>query len=226
MLIIIRCIQGLSAGGEYTGATIYTVEHSPMNKRNSYAWAMSGATIYTVEHSPMNKRNSYAWAMSGATYFAFALDIRSTVGGPFCSYRLSRRISISLAQSGTRSRQDLIHGQDLIHQGMGLNTKHLSYGIGVKPNRNGMHGARRPTHGRGTAEQVQLIKSAIETGDADFAALAAAWVAECQKRKATLQRKTSFDNVPLKPQRVYEEMNRAAWVAECQKRKATLQRKT
>lgn len=46
LLIIIRCIQGLSAGGEYTGATIYTVEHSPMNKRNSYAWAMSGATYF------------------------------------------------------------------------------------------------------------------------------------------------------------------------------------
>lgn len=46
LLIVIRCIQGLSAGGEYTGATIYTVEHSPMNKRNSYAWAMSGATYF------------------------------------------------------------------------------------------------------------------------------------------------------------------------------------
>lgn len=37
----------------------------------------------------------------------------------------------------------------------------------------------------------------------------AAWVADCQERKRTLQRKTSFDNVPMKPQRVYEEMNRA-----------------
>ncbi|MFV9473950.1 MFS transporter [Advenella sp. RU8] len=46
LLVIIRCIQGLSAGGEYTGATIYTVEHSPMNKRNSYAWAMSAATYF------------------------------------------------------------------------------------------------------------------------------------------------------------------------------------
>lgn len=36
-----------------------------------------------------------------------------------------------------------------------------------------------------------------------------AWVADCQARKRTLQRKTSFDNVPMKPQRVYEEMNRA-----------------
>ncbi|WP_026044647.1 glyoxylate carboligase [Burkholderia stagnalis] len=35
-----------------------------------------------------------------------------------------------------------------------------------------------------------------------------AWVAECQQRKGTLQRKTHFDNVPVKPQRVYEEMNK------------------
>ena len=35
------------------------------------------------------------------------------------------------------------------------------------------------------------------------------WVAEMRERKATLQRKTHFDNVPIKPQRVYEEMNRA-----------------
>ena len=46
LLVLIRCVQGLSAGGEYTGATIYTVEHSPMNKRNSYAWAMAAATYF------------------------------------------------------------------------------------------------------------------------------------------------------------------------------------
>lgn len=35
------------------------------------------------------------------------------------------------------------------------------------------------------------------------------WVDECQQRKRTLLRKTHFDNVPVKPQRVYEEMNKA-----------------
>ncbi|AXL53553.1 glyoxylate carboligase [Paraburkholderia caffeinilytica] len=34
-----------------------------------------------------------------------------------------------------------------------------------------------------------------------------AWVADCQQRKKTMLRKTHFDNVPMKPQRVYEEMN-------------------
>ncbi|WP_342652781.1 glyoxylate carboligase [Pseudomonas sp. F3-2] len=33
------------------------------------------------------------------------------------------------------------------------------------------------------------------------------WLAACQERKRTLQRKTHYDNVPVKPQRVYEEMN-------------------
>ncbi|RFC65783.1 MULTISPECIES: glyoxylate carboligase [Mesorhizobium] len=35
------------------------------------------------------------------------------------------------------------------------------------------------------------------------------WVGECQQRKKALKRKTHFENVPLKPQRVYEEMNKA-----------------
>lgn len=33
------------------------------------------------------------------------------------------------------------------------------------------------------------------------------WVTECGHRKAVMLRKSHFDNVPLKPQRVYEEMN-------------------
>mgnify|MGYP001558118999 CR=1 FL=1 len=36
-----------------------------------------------------------------------------------------------------------------------------------------------------------------------------AWVKECRERKKTLQRRTHFDEVPIKPQRVYEEMNKA-----------------
>lgn len=36
-----------------------------------------------------------------------------------------------------------------------------------------------------------------------------AWASECQERKQTMQRKTNFNNVPMKPQRVYQEMNKA-----------------
>jgi tartronate-semialdehyde synthase len=36
-----------------------------------------------------------------------------------------------------------------------------------------------------------------------------AWAASTQEKRATLQRRTHFDNVPIKPQRVYEEMNKA-----------------
>jgi len=35
------------------------------------------------------------------------------------------------------------------------------------------------------------------------------WVAECTERKRTLLRKTNFENVPMKPQRVYQCLNRA-----------------
>lgn len=45
LLVLARIVQGLSAGGEYTGATIYTVEHSPQNKRNTYSWTMVATTF-------------------------------------------------------------------------------------------------------------------------------------------------------------------------------------
>ncbi|MEE8272250.1 MAG: glyoxylate carboligase, partial [Alphaproteobacteria bacterium] len=35
------------------------------------------------------------------------------------------------------------------------------------------------------------------------------WVEECRERKRTMLRRTAFDDVPIKPQRVYEEMNKA-----------------
>ena len=35
------------------------------------------------------------------------------------------------------------------------------------------------------------------------------WAEECRTRKRTMQRKTRFDQVPVKPQRVYQEMNKA-----------------
>ncbi|MGP3755917.1 glyoxylate carboligase [Streptomyces sp. IBSNAI001] len=52
-------------------------------------------------------------------------------------------------------------------------------------------------------EVARELKSAGELKDRS------AWAASTQERRATLQRRTHFDNVPLKPQRVYEEMNRA-----------------
>jgi tartronate-semialdehyde synthase len=36
-----------------------------------------------------------------------------------------------------------------------------------------------------------------------------AWAASARERKATMHRRTHFDAIPMKPQRVYEEMNRA-----------------
>ena len=36
-----------------------------------------------------------------------------------------------------------------------------------------------------------------------------AWVADCRERKKTMLRRTHFTETPIKPQRVYEEMNKA-----------------
>jgi tartronate-semialdehyde synthase len=36
-----------------------------------------------------------------------------------------------------------------------------------------------------------------------------AWAADCLERKQTMHRRTDFDDVPMKPQRVYQGMNRA-----------------
>lgn len=45
LLVLARCLQGFSAGGEYAGATIYVVEHSPDRHRARYSSAMSAATF-------------------------------------------------------------------------------------------------------------------------------------------------------------------------------------
>ncbi len=50
-----------------------------------------------------------------------------------------------------------------------------------------------------------FVEAARERALADRSA----WAAQCQERKRTLLRRTNFDVVPIKPQRVYEEMNRA-----------------
>lgn len=54
-----------------------------------------------------------------------------------------------------------------------------------------------------------LVEVAREWAAAGRIADRTAWAEQCAERKRTLHRKTHFDNVPIKPQRVYEEMNRA-----------------
>lgn len=54
-----------------------------------------------------------------------------------------------------------------------------------------------------------LIELAAERKAATSLPDYSAWVAECQERKASQHRKTHFENIPIKPQRVYEEMNKS-----------------
>jgi MFS family permease len=44
ILVILRFLQGIALGGEYGGAVLMTVEHSPVNQRGFYAsWVQTGA---------------------------------------------------------------------------------------------------------------------------------------------------------------------------------------
>lgn len=45
LLTVARCLQGLSAGGEYAGAVTYVIEHSPPNQRARWGSAMPTATF-------------------------------------------------------------------------------------------------------------------------------------------------------------------------------------
>ncbi len=54
-----------------------------------------------------------------------------------------------------------------------------------------------------------LLKVATEMKAGGRLADRGSWVAQCQERKRTMLRKTNFDSVPMKPQRVYQCMNNA-----------------
>src|ERR1700759_2911155 len=54
-----------------------------------------------------------------------------------------------------------------------------------------------------------LVEAARGRRDAGELPDRSAWADQCRQRRATMQRRTHFDDVPVKPQRVYEEMNRA-----------------
>ncbi|MFJ7420592.1 glyoxylate carboligase [Streptomyces uncialis] len=54
-----------------------------------------------------------------------------------------------------------------------------------------------------------FVAAARELRDAGGLPDRAEWVASVGERRATLQRRTHFDDIPVKPQRVYEEMNKA-----------------
>ena len=49
ILVLLRCVQGLSAGGEWTGSAAYLIESTPSNRRGIFASIISGtAAVATV----------------------------------------------------------------------------------------------------------------------------------------------------------------------------------
>ncbi len=54
-----------------------------------------------------------------------------------------------------------------------------------------------------------FVEVARERRDAGTLPDRTVWGESCRERRRTMQRRTHFDDIPIKPQRVYEEMNRA-----------------
>ncbi len=54
-----------------------------------------------------------------------------------------------------------------------------------------------------------LVEVATEWSQAGRLQSRAAWADQCRARKRTMLRRTDFDQIPIKPQRVYEELNKA-----------------
>jgi len=54
-----------------------------------------------------------------------------------------------------------------------------------------------------------LVELAKERAEAGRLPDRSQWASECRERRRTMLRRTHFDDVPIKPQRVYEEMNKA-----------------
>ena len=54
-----------------------------------------------------------------------------------------------------------------------------------------------------------LVEASREAKAKDQLRDRSGWAAECQERKRSMLRRTHFEETPIKPQRVYEEMNRA-----------------
>ena len=52
LLVLLRCVQGLSAGGEWTGSAAFLVESTPTNRRGIFASVVSGtAALATIAGS-------------------------------------------------------------------------------------------------------------------------------------------------------------------------------
>lgn len=47
LLVLARCVQGFSAGGEYAGACAYVIEHAPREKKASYASFVPVSTFWS-----------------------------------------------------------------------------------------------------------------------------------------------------------------------------------
>lgn len=96
LLVLLRIVQGFSVGGEYTGSTIFVVEHAPANHRAFYgSWVLCGASggfllgsaVTTLLSNVVDQSTIEDWAwrlpfLSGALIAFVALYLRRHIEEP------------------------------------------------------------------------------------------------------------------------------------------------
>lgn len=107
LLVLLRLLQGLSAGGELSGSTSFLLEHGPAGRRGLYAaWAQVGATVGVLLGTgigallaallPPEAYTAWGWRI------AFGLGLGIGLGGLFLRRHLAETPAFtSLEASGT-----------------------------------------------------------------------------------------------------------------------------
>lgn len=93
LLLVLRLLQGFSAGGEQAGANALSLEHAPASARNTYAvWTMQGTSIGTL----LGKLAflSVLW-LPPASLLSWGWRLPFLVAGPFMLVAVAIRRAVS-----------------------------------------------------------------------------------------------------------------------------------
>jgi MFS transporter, MHS family, proline/betaine transporter len=113
LLVLLRCVQGFSAGAEWTGSAAFLIEHTPVDRRGRFASVVSataalatcagGLLVLSLELSLTPEQMS-AWGWR----IPFLVAVPLTLVGTWVRLRIDETpVFQRLVESGTRSKAPL-----------------------------------------------------------------------------------------------------------------------
>ena len=124
LLVLLRCVQGLSAGGEWTGSAAYLIESTPSHRRGLFASIISGtAAVATVVGSlfalflnnvmSAEDLTSYGWRIPfllAAPLALIGLYIRSRLGETpvYEKVKADNRVTTSAIKGSRRNLKPIL----------------------------------------------------------------------------------------------------------------------